>query len=360
MSKQIYWQVENKKTKSKGQALLWAQGDLSKIKFYFYDEEWKNEDFTLEPTESFAELAKKRCSYLRNTCDWLVLWLSSGYDSNTALKYFIESGNKIDEIIIYQRNALFDNEYVFALQAAENYKKYFNLLVKITYFSVPYDHTKEIYEKLKYDYVNQPGLSVRFTKTSPSWQVLHHSAVLSVLENYKNKRIDVCGFEKPKVLLQENKWYAFVPDSSVYDSGISDRLTGFFIDVADFKFYIKQHFMVIRWFEHLKNFTPELIHKIQSSQIHYKEWNLACGRIPIYSDYSVYAAGKKFFTNNIQSEDSKPYIDHFKENKIFDYYQQGIESIKQYCKWWSGKEDLDTHTTIISKPKFIKNYEKKI
>ena len=360
MSKKIYWQVEDKKTKSKGQALLWAKGDLSKISFYFYDEEWKNNDFTLEPTESFEELAKKRCNYLRSTCDWLVLWLSSGYDSNTALKYFMESGNKIDEIIIYQRSPLFDNEYVFALQTAENYKKYFNSAVKINFLPISHNHIMEIYNKLKHDYINQPGLSLRFTKTSPLWQVTHHSTVLSTLEKYSNKRIDVCGFEKPKVDLYQDRWYAVVPDTSVYDTGIADRLTGFFIDVTDFQFYIKQHFMVIKWFEHFKNLTNELVHEVQSHKKYYKEWNLACGRIPVHSDYSIGAKGKNLFMNSTESADSKPYIIHFKENKIFDHWQQGIESIKQYYTWWSEKDDIDIKTTILSKPKFIKKYEKKI
>lgn len=360
MSKKIYWYVGDKKTNSKGQALLWAEGDLSKIGFYFYDEEWKDNDYTVEPTETFAVLAKKRCDYLRTNCDWLVLWLSSGYDSNTVLKYFIESGNKIDEILIYQRSPLFDNEYIFAAQTAENYKKYHNSAVKIHLLPISHNHLIEIYEKLKYDYIKQPGLSLRFTKTSPTWQVSHHSSVLKTLEKHSHKRIDVSGFDKPKVYLHENKWYAFVPDSSIYDAGIADRLTGFFIDQADFKLYIKQHFMVIKWFENLENFTPELVHEIQSHKKLYKEWNLACGRIPVFSDYSVNGTKKKLFTNSTESADSKPYLVHFKDNKIFDYWQQGIQAIKHYYTWWSGKDDIDSKTTILSKPKFIKKWEKLI
>ena len=110
--------------------------------FFVLQENWRFKKYEVDI------IAKKRCDYLRINCDWLVLWLSSGYDSNTVLKYFIESDNKIDEIIVYQRNQLFDNEYITALEIAKNYKKYSNPKLKITWLPMSYDHMIEIYEKL--------------------------------------------------------------------------------------------------------------------------------------------------------------------------------------------------------------------
>jgi len=357
----IYWQVGDLKTNSKAEAIKWAGGDLKKIHFYFYDDEWKNNDYTQEPKKTFEELCINRCRVLRSSCDWLSLWLSSGYDSNTILKYFILSQQKIDEIIIYARPIDKDTDGITALQTAQDYKKYYYNNVKITFLEISYDHMSSIYENLKENFIFQSGFNLRFTKTGPVWQIKHHENVLRAIDRHQTKRIDVCGFEKPKVYLHGEKWYAFVPDSSVYDY-LTNFLTGFYVDVNDFDFYLKQHFMVIKWFETLPDLNEKLVHDVQSHKRYYSAWNLACGRFMVNNSFSTNAAGKFLYSNSIQSPDSQKFIEHFfkEKNKIYNYYLEGLANLKNICKWWSIDEDFDKKGTIISSPKFIRERKKNV
>jgi hypothetical protein len=355
----LYWEVDGKRTNSKGQALLWANGDISKIKFYFCDDEWKDENFLNDPAESFENLAMERCNQLRAKYNWLCLWLSSGYDSVTVLEYFKLSKNKLDEIIVYRRNTINDNEFVTALKMAENYKKYYNSRVRITYLPIDYNHMDKLYNKLKGDWILAPGLHLRFTKTAPVWQVTHHSDVLRTIKEGVT-RGDITGWEKPKLWLENNKWYSILADASSYDAGCSERLIGFFTHRDAFKLYLKQHYLLIKWFESFKNLNEkmihEMLHKVQGEQrLYYYESNIACGRIPVTNEYSMHAAGKKLFLQKIDSPDSVPYLKHFTGTKSIDYFMQGIHSIREKYPQWNPYDDFDQHSLVFSKKRFLRD-----
>lgn len=356
---QRHWTVDGRQTDSKVQALIWANGDLSKIKFYFCDDQWRNEDYTQEPLESFEELAINRCNFLRNQCKTLALWLSSGYDSRTVLYYFIKSQNPIDEILVFERGnqTSFDQEYKVALETAKEYKKLHNPKCNIRFIKDVNAYLPKIYDSLKDNYLLGPGLSLRFTKSTLTWQVEYHDEVRGAIGE-SDSRIDVTGFEKPKVFCNDNKWYAFVPDTQFYDGGNTEKLTGFYTDVKDFKFYLKQHFMAVRFFESLHDFTPELVHEVQSNKKLYKEWNLAIGRIITDNWYSIDGKGKWFFKSSTESLDSKKYIKEFAGTSMLKTYLNGIEEIKRLCTWWDGKFDFDYKGCTISEPKFLKHLER--
>ena len=59
------------------------------IKWHFNDEVFSSLDWTVEPTETLAELYKKRCEQLREKYDYLVLYYSGGADSDNILNHFI-------------------------------------------------------------------------------------------------------------------------------------------------------------------------------------------------------------------------------------------------------------------------------
>jgi len=354
----IYWSVDNKKTKSKGEALIWAKGDISKIYFYFNDDEWKNKSFSQEPKKSFEDLAIERCKFLRNKTKWLALFLSSGYDSTTVLHFFIISKQKLDEIIIFKRYSDFCIEYQKSCLVAENYRLFHNPRVKITYIELSKEYLLNFYKKFKSDFILAPGLSLRFSKNSLSLLGSYNDDIIRGQEqNYD--RIDITGFEKPRVTLYENKWYAFMSDSAVIDNH-SDVFTGFFTDIDSFDLNLKQHFMVIDWFENLKELTNELVHSIQShNRFYFQLWNLACGRVSVNSDWSTHGDGKKLFKNSTESPDSIKLTKHFKEENIYKYYKEGIKNLQNYVTWWNSSDDIISKINISSSLKFIKNYEKK-
>jgi hypothetical protein len=351
----IYWQVGDTRTQSKGEALLLANGDLSKIRFNFHDVEWINQNYDIEPENSFEQLALERCKYLRDNGKWLSLWLSSGYDSNTILDFFIKSKQKLDEIVIYKR-AAWDIENSYALKRASDYKQTYNINCKITFFSLTHKHHAAIYENMKEDWILAPGLSARFSKSSLTWNVFFPGDGKKTIDKNDDKRIDITGFDKPRVTLHQNKWYAMYPDSVVHDL-FSDRFTGFYIDENDFDLYLKQHYMVISWFEKLKNFSPELVHQVQSHQIYYKEWNIACGRSGITNNFSSDGFGKGLFSHSVNSIDSQKLQEYYKDSKSFEYYKLGLEKIKNVCTWWNFEEDLAVKSVLLSKMKFLRNFK---
>lgn len=71
-----------------------------KVKFYFHDKEFEQFDWTIEPTESLAELYKQRAQQIRDKYDYVVLCYSGGVDSTNILETFYNNNIHIDEIFI--------------------------------------------------------------------------------------------------------------------------------------------------------------------------------------------------------------------------------------------------------------------
>lgn len=55
-------------------------------------------DWTKEPVESLSELYRRRAQQLRDKYDYLVLWYSSGADSEAVLQAFTDNDIKLDEV----------------------------------------------------------------------------------------------------------------------------------------------------------------------------------------------------------------------------------------------------------------------
>jgi hypothetical protein len=79
-----------------------VNGDMNQITFHS-DRRWKNVDFSVRPKTNYIELCLARAQQISKHYDYVRLWLSGGLDSYTVLKSFIDSGSRIDEIIIIQK-----------------------------------------------------------------------------------------------------------------------------------------------------------------------------------------------------------------------------------------------------------------
>lgn len=69
------------------------------IVWHFNDEVYSSYDWTIEPTESLAELYKRRAQQIRDKYDYLVLFFSGGADSTNVLNSFIDNDIRIDELV---------------------------------------------------------------------------------------------------------------------------------------------------------------------------------------------------------------------------------------------------------------------
>ena len=325
--RKLYWTVDGVATYSKIQALTWANGDINRVKFYFFDNEWKNKIWNVAPTKSLDQLIMERCYSLRDDTNHLCLWLSSGYDSVTILNRFIQHQLLIDEISIFKRRES-DPEYPYALEIALNYKNNHNPNVKITEIILDFKYVKTYYEKYKDKALLNPGgINVRLTKSSLQILTNNNETALSIL-NSRSDRLDIVGFEKPRVTLYKDVWYAMFPDDVMYDHAGS-RLKGFWLDEDCFELYHAQCWSVISWFESLNELTESLVHKIQSNdEKYYPLWNLSCGRDPVFNAYSITAQGKHFFKNGINSPDSILYLNHFNstDTNVYNYYLKNLNN----------------------------------
>jgi hypothetical protein len=123
----LYYQVGDYKTTNKLLAVEAAGGDISRVHFYFADDEHCRHDWTCEPEESIHALVDQRVRALRDQHQYLALWYSAGYDSHTILDSILRTNTRLDEILVFSRPYIKtqDNfEHTIAL------KKAFTALVK--------------------------------------------------------------------------------------------------------------------------------------------------------------------------------------------------------------------------------------
>ena len=319
-------------TTNRNQALMWAGPDTHEIKFYFMDHAWDSVDWSEEPTESIEAMAHRRCREIREKYDWLCLWLSAGYDSQTVLKYFIDAGVKIDEIGLRNKYDLFgDPEAEFVKQSAEDYRVHHNPAVKFTEIRIGLDYHEDFYKKHKQDWIMQPGGILRFIKSSHNYLFANDYNVLKLQENHALKRADIYGKEKPKLDLRDGKWYMWMYDMIMLDSIGERTVVDFFLPESDPYFFVKQCHMAIKYFESLPNITHTVLHEIQSNKYNYQAWNLALGRVLPKCPQSRTEWIKHQVMSSPTSPDGKRMQGQLEKEKntVLDYWQEGLEILSQ-------------------------------
>jgi len=355
---QVYWTVNGRMTYSKVQALYWAKGDKSKIKFYFFDKEWENNNWGSPPVKSLQQLIKERCEFLRSQTNHLSLWLSSGYDSCTILDNFVLYSIPIDELCIFKRGN-HDPEYPLARSKAQNYKNNHNTDVIITEVDLGIDHIKKYYGQGDDTAFWGTGLNVRINKSSMVSVGDRTKTVHSPINNVSD-RLDICGIEKPRVTLYKNNWYAMMPDDAINEA-VNIAARGFWLAIDSWELYHCACWSAISWMETLPNLDENLVHVIQSnSASYYIDWNISLGRTPIDNSYSKTAEGKKLYRPGMMSPNTLPVIKHFQqhEKKIWNHYEHNLLTLQKIVgrEIWSDIScDFPMSAfTVCSESKFLK------
>lgn len=308
----FYFEVAGKKTFSKTESLLLANGDSSKIIFNCHDNAWSNIDISKEPEEDIQSLCIKRCHILADQYDWLCLWLSSGYDSQTALSSFIQSRILLNEIAFMDRSEYYDDpELPIIEETIKNYKHLYNPNLVVTRIKIGFDYHLEFYKKTLSDWALGPSSSLRFSKTIPAYIHNYNNQLFRSKDKSRGRRADIYGKEKPRLNLKDNLWYMFSTDKA-YDDITGSGGVGFFISDQLPELFLKQVHLAIKYYETIPNITHELVHRIQNNtdSFHYKQLNLAMGRVPIALDPYVALSLKNNFTSNENSKDSLKLRNH--------------------------------------------------
>ena len=204
---QFYYQIGNHNTVSKNEAFMLANGDVDKISFYQQNHIWDNVNLSVEPTQSFSSLCEENCKLYRQHYDHVCLWLSGGYDSQTILQSFINSGALIDEIAFMDRSEYYyDPEVPFIEQSIKNYQQYHNPRVKINRVKIDLKYHENFYNKYSESiWYLGPGSNLRYTKSTANYiHNFHDEFVQSKIKQHT--RVDIYGKDKPKLDLKNNKW----------------------------------------------------------------------------------------------------------------------------------------------------------
>ena len=343
---QCYYQVAGLKTNSKNRALLLANGDRNKIHFYQHDQFWDQQDWKIDPVPSFDQLCHERCRQLRDKYEWLCLWLSSGYDSQTVLQSFIDSNIQIDEIAyMYRLDYYNDPEIPYIEYSIENYKKYFNPNLKITKTIIDFKYTIDFYKKNKEDWLFHKGQNVRTSKSTASLVHDHCEQILRIKDTTPKNRADIYGKEKPRMDLRDGWWFVQSIDF-MWDVEMDSPIESFYISDQMPELHIKQCHMVANWFESLAGIDHDMVHRIQSHDAaYYKDWNLACGRKEVMCPHSRDAINKSYF---------KQCPDNHEGQKLYNYLKSHEKEI--YNQITQQQKDLKKilNTDNLSKPIFGK------
>lgn len=94
-----FYEVGNRKTFSKIEAIEWAHGNIENIKWDFNNSIFSIYDWKKEPDKDINYFYDERAKQLRNSYDYIILFYSSGFDSHNILKTFLDNKIHIDEIV---------------------------------------------------------------------------------------------------------------------------------------------------------------------------------------------------------------------------------------------------------------------
>jgi hypothetical protein len=351
---QFYYQVGNHSTLSKNEAFLLAQGDSSKISFFQQNNIWDNVDFSQEPSESFDQLCDENCRIFRDKYNHLCLWLSAGYDSQTALDSFIRSGVALDEIAFMDRSDYYhDPELPFIEHSAKIYKEFHNPKVKINRVKIGLQYHQNFYNKFADSiWYLGPGSNLRYTKSTANYiHNFHEEFVKSKLD--KKTRADIYGKDKPKLDLRNNQWFLQSNDLVYFDI-VGAPVECFYCNSHLPKLHVKQIHMQIQFFESFANLSHDLVHQIQSNDSnYYQAWNLAIGRTPVHCIEAKDSSVKNNFANHFTSFDSTKLLEFLTKtnsktiNTIDGYRKDFLKDI--------GNPTINLHQIIFGQDWFIKN-----
>ena len=352
--------VDGKFVSSKAEAIALA-GSVDKVNLYFLNQEWKDYDWSVEPTKSFQQLVDEQCHRIRAQYNWVALLFSGGYDSVTILNGFLRNNLRIDEFIFWDREwetvSLTETQY--AVSFAHDLQKTVWPNLKLTFYKRTIKSVVDFYRRYREDWINHPGEQLGLTKNIRDLEFEVFGEILGA--HQRSRRIVVEGRDKPRLDLYDNKWYMMMTDG-LLKWCMGNSALQFFYDPNFPEIHAKQCYMMIDWLEENFDVTPELVHKIQGHAIGgtiYAQWNLAVGRDPVFHDIPKYGQGiKKISAGGYLCPDSRFIEDHIKSiaPDSYNIWASGIDEIKR--EWASSWDDTrNEFRTVCGDKHYMRDFD---
>lgn len=348
-----YWTVGNRLTYSKIEALMWANGNVSKLKYHWMENTWDHVNFAVEPDLSWQELCIIRAKQIRDTHEWVCLWYSGGWDSAGVMQAFIDAECPIDEIAVADWSHYYDDGEIYHAFANANwYKTHINPNVVIRSTDLDFDHVDKWFENNK-NWLTSPGDTIRFTR--PNWGIRTNSHQDIIKDKERLNRAEVMGLEKPRMAISNGMWETFMPDTTMSNAAACGA-TQFYCSHDLPELHVKQVHMAIRFFESNNFVTAEEVHGIQSFKMFrnknwYPEWNLGVGRYPPTNANTLQGTQKVSNPPGVNAPMDKKLVDHARATtpKSFKIYNDGINQLKEIVSWWDPNSFNFSKANLCSK-----------
>ena len=348
-----WYEVKGKKYLNKYHALEQC-GPGEWPKWNFHDDAYSQESWSTEPSEDLYDLYRQRAEQLRKKYQYVILYYSGGIDSHAILNTFIEGNIPLDGIIVsgsYSLNSdLSKGCNQEQLIVAKPYLDSLILQGKLT-CPIHYLDTVKHHRKFKDEnwvYACGQALTPQVYSYNFFWED-------PWVQNFllKGSTCFVRGVDKPRVILEDNRWYVSFLDAYVMSGTPTGELSKkqdwdiqeYFYWTPDFtKIVNKQAHVLINWFE--SNLTEDQCRNLTSKEdklFNRGKYNkyvdpLVYGRYvdqPIGGDKTYFSLGKPV-SSNAWSKD-------------FWFFKAKDVMHKEYQAWVAGMKMLSAK---ISPDKF--------
>jgi len=338
-----YWTVNGQKYHRKMDAIIASsENNNSKIEFYYYNKEFEAFDWTVEPTESFEELARQRAHQLRDNNKHLRLWYSGGSDSHTMLQAFLQNNIFLDEIVTVRSSARDDLNSPENIESNHRSIPYLNSIradiprTKITVIDMQASDFLEYYKieewaanVVHHEFLNDPDT------------IIHSIALIEKYGKLKTRpgTIEISGADKAKIIRHEGKYYIPMVDSG-FNYAHLRNVKEFFTTAELPELHSKQCFELMHILNKIhgteKNITHEIYNPLTIDPMFKHLWYNNCRQIiNPEADY-----GKGWGLNSPKS--NSRIIEAKKHNpELIKYYFGSIrETQPMFGDYWKSLDDI--------------------
>jgi hypothetical protein len=259
-----YWEVDKKYFFNKASGLRYASSiKAPHVYYHFFDDIFRAEDWSTEPSESLDELYAERARQIRDKYDYIMLSVSGGSDSMNMLYAFLNNGLKVDEIVTYYPvsaidkllptfdfdekapvNVMFEYNAAFVPQMEKISKTH--PAIKITVL----DHTDSVINTIgganahKFD---MAGLTMGPGAAGPLMVVDHLRKL-----NKPNSAI-IIGIDKPRVVYcpTTDRFATYFQDFHSLWGGVSDDAFSGFKPTVEYFYYASEFPKLLRKQSHV-------------------------------------------------------------------------------------------------------------
>lgn len=313
-------------------ALMEAMNTGLPVEFYCRDSLYDQFDWTQEPAQSFDELMTAHALWLRSQYERVILLWSGGTDSHTIYNIFRRANIRIDEILIKASAHL------------EQYPDHHVDWIRVNHYDpttviTRYDQNDTELRALDCpdeDWVwKNKGDLLMFGMSTGAEGVKH-----LIERNHAGKRwIAVAGFEKPRLVYRQGRWYARHLDSPLRQTMGYDHLHRFFLEPL---INIKQNHLVKNAVKrHIAENRLPLNDgdwaetKWPRTVDGYRGWATACGRHAELTDGASNLQklrSDQYFSIDITKERSYRGLDHSTDPTLKAFVDNGNKTSINYIK----------------------------